>query len=97
MEILKLAGEVVTSERNSTLIANSKSGEDPDAKVKATVMEKAAAVVDKSLDKALIELGMSESEVASMNVSDKEKAYSERFYSYVSSFTGLIQDIKNSC
>ena len=49
MEILRLAGEVVTSERNSTLIANSKSGDDPDANSKATVLEKAASVVDKSL------------------------------------------------
>ena len=90
MEILKLAGEVVTSERNSTLIANSKSGEDPDAKTKASTLEKAAAVVDKSLDKALVELGMSESEVAGMNGSDKKKAYNETFYSYVSSYVASM-------
>ena len=90
MEILKLAGEVVTSERNSTLIANSKSGEDPDAKTKASALEKAAAVVDKSLDKALIELGMSESEVSGMNGSDKQKAYNESFYSYVSSYVASM-------
>ena len=90
MEILKLAGEVVTNERNSTLVANSKSGEDPDAKTKASALEKAAAVVDKSLDKALIELGMSESEVAGMNGSDKQKAYNESFYSYVSSYVASM-------
>ena len=90
MEILRLAGEVVTSERNSTLIANSKSGEDPDAKTKATVLEKAAAVVDKSLDKALIELGMSDSDVAGMNGSDKQKAYNESFYNYVSSYVASM-------
>jgi hypothetical protein len=90
MEILRLAGEVVTSERNSTLIANSKSGNDPDAKTKATALEKAAAVVDKSLDKALIELGMSDSDVAGMNGSDKQKAYNESFYNYVSSYVASM-------
>lgn len=90
MEILRLAGEVVTSERNSTLIANSKSGDDPDANSKATVLEKAASVVDKSLDKALIELGMSDAEVAGMNGSDKQKAYNETFYNYVSSYVASM-------
>lgn len=90
MEILKLAGEVVTSERNSTLIANAKSGDDPDAKTKATALEKAAAVVDKSLDKALIELGMSDSEIAGMNGSDKQKAYNESFYAYTSSYVASM-------
>ena len=90
MEILRLAGEVVTSERNSTLIANSKSGDDPDAKTKASVLEKAAAVVDKSLDKALIELGMSDAELAGMNENQKESAYSEKFYSYVSSYVASM-------
>ncbi len=90
MEILKLAGEVVTNERNSTLIANSKSGDDPDANSKATILEKAASVVGKSLDKALIELGMSDAEVAGMNGSDKQKAYNESFYSYVSSYVASM-------
>ncbi len=90
MEILKLAGEVITSERNSTLIANAKFGDDPDAKTKATALEKAAAVVDKSLDRALIELGMSDAEVAGMNGSDKQKAYNESFYSYSSSYVATM-------
>lgn len=90
MQILRLAGEVVTSERNSTLIANAISGADPNASTRATILEKAAAVVNKSLDAALIELGMSDDKVASMNDSQKEKAYSESFYNYVSSYVASM-------
>ena len=90
MEILRLAGEIVTSERNSTLIANSQSGSDPDASSKATTLEKAAKVVSKSLDNALIELGVSSAEVAGMNETQKEKAYNESFYSYVSSYVATM-------
>lgn len=90
MEILRLAGEIVTSERNSTLIANSQSGSDPDASSKATTLEKAAKVVSKSLDNALLELGVSSAEVAGMNETQKEKAYNESFYSYVSSYVATM-------
>ena len=60
MEVLRMAGEVVTSERNSSLVTKSVSGADPEGKEKAGTLEKAAKVVDKSLDKALKELGMSD-------------------------------------
>lgn len=86
IELLKLSGEVITSERNSTLIAKNIQGDDPDAKQKATAIEKAAAVADKSLDKALEYLGVSDNEIAKMNEGQKEKRYNETFYNYVNSF-----------
>ena len=90
IQILKLAGEVVTSERNSSLISKNVQGNDPDAVKKASLIEKVAKVADASLDKALTELGVSESEIQSMNQSEKEKRYSEKFYNYVSSFVGSM-------
>jgi len=94
MAVLQLAGEVVTTERNSTLIANSISGNDPDASSTASVIDKAAKVVDKSLDKALMELGMSSNEINSMNQKQKEKTYNETYQDYISSYVaGMLKGI----
>lgn len=90
MQLLRLTGEVVTSERNSALISKNIQGSDPDAVEKASFIEKIAAVADKSLDKALSQLGVDQSEIAQMNQSQKEKRYSENFYNYVSSFVGSM-------
>ena len=90
IELLRLSGEVITSERNSSLISKNIQGGDPDAAQKASIIEKAAAVVDKSLDKALQELGVSDGEISQLNQSQKEKRYNETFYNYVSSFVGSM-------
>lgn len=90
IQILKLSGEVVTSERNSALISKNIQGSDPDALTKASFLEKVATLADKSIDKALSELGVSDGEIASLNQSQKEKRYSENFYNYVSSFVGSM-------
>ena len=90
VQLLKLTGEVVTSERNSALISKNIQGSDPDAVEKASFLDKVATVADKSLDKALSELGVSETEIAQMNQTQKEKRYSENFYNYVSSFVGSM-------
>ena len=90
VELLRLTGEIVTSERNSALISKNIQGSDSDAIQKASFIEKVAAVADKSLDKALSELGVNQSEIAQMNQSQKEKRYSENFYNYVSSFVGSM-------
>ena len=50
VQLLRLTGEVVTSERNSALISRNIQGSDPDAIQKASFIEKVAAVADKSLD-----------------------------------------------
>lgn len=90
IEILRLAGESITSERASSLIVNAKSGNDPDAKQKASTLEKAKTLLDTSIDRALVELGMSENEVKKMNEGQKEKAYNESFRNYVSSFVSSM-------
>ena len=90
MELLRLSGEVVTTERNSALVSKNEQGEDPDAVKKASFIEKVATVADKSLDKALEELGVSQDEIASLNQTQKEKRYSENFYNYVSSFVASM-------
>lgn len=90
VQLLRLTGEVVTSERNSALISKNIQGSDPDAVEKASFLEKVATVADKSLDKALSELGVSETEISKMNQNQKEKRYSENFYNYVSSFVGSM-------
>lgn len=90
VQLLRLTGEVITSERNSALISKNIQGSDPDAVEKASFLEKVATVADKSLDKALSELGVSQTEIAQMNQSQKEKRYSENFYNYVSSFVGSM-------
>lgn len=94
IDILRLSGEQITSERSSTLIDRAVSGEDPDAQQKASMLQKALLVVDASLDRALAELGVSQSEIARMNQQEKERIYEETFYNYVSSFvSGLIRGI----
>ena len=74
VELLRLTGEIVTSERNSALISRNIQGSDSDAIQKASFIEKVAAVADKSLDKALSQLGVDQSEIAQMNQSQKRKA-----------------------
>lgn len=94
LNVLRLSNEQITSERSSTLIDRAVSGTDPDAKQKATMLDKATRIVDASLDKALSELGVSSSEIAKMNQQEKERVYEETFYNYVSSFvSGLIRGI----
>jgi len=90
IQILRLSGEVITSERNSALISKNIQGSDPDAVKKASFIEKVSTLADKSIDKALSELGVSEGEIAALNQSQKEKRYSENFYNYVSSYVGSM-------
>ena len=79
MNILRLAGEQITSGRGFTLLEDIIEGEDPDAKKKATMLQKAAKIADKSLDKALAALGVSEEEIAQMNQSKKKAVYEQTF------------------
>jgi hypothetical protein len=89
-ELLRLTGEVITSERNSSLISRNKQGNDPDAVQKASFIEKVSTLADKSIDKALKELGVSDTEISTLNQSQKEKRYNESFYNYTSSFVASM-------
>lgn len=92
MNILRLAGEQITSGRGFSLIEDIIDGEDPDAKKKATMLQKAAKVVDKSLDKALEALGVSSQEIAKMNESKKKAVYEQNFNQTTRSLVaGMLQ------
>ena len=82
MQIVRMMGEELESGRSSEIISDMTTGEDPDAKEKATKMQKASKIVDQSLDKALAYLGVSEEEIASMNEDKKKAQYQENFSSF---------------
>lgn len=88
IQILRLSGEEITSQRNSALISKNVQGSDPDAIQKASIIDKTLKVVDSSLDRALEELGVSQKEISQLNKTQKEKRYSEVFNNYVSSYVG---------
>ena len=82
MQIVRMMNEALTSSRSSEIMEDMISGEDPDAKTKASKLDKASKVVDKSLDKALIYLGVEDEEISKMNEEKKEAIYQEKYYSY---------------
>ena len=92
MNILRLAGEQISSGRGFTLLEDIIEGEDPDAKQKATMLQKAAKIADKSLDKALEALGVSGDEIAKMNQSKKKAVYEQNFNQTIRSLVaGMLE------
>ena len=92
MNLLRLAGEQITSGRGFTMLEDIIEGEDPDASHKAGMLEKAAKIVDKSLDKALEYLGVSEEDIAKMNQSKKQAVYEQNFDQTVKSLVaGMVK------
>ena len=90
--LLRMAGEQITSGRGFQLLEDIIEGEDPDAQEKATMLQKAAKVVDKSLDKALSELGVSDEEIRQMNASQKKAVYKQTANKTVRTLVaGMIQ------
>jgi hypothetical protein len=92
MELLRMAGEQITSGRGFTMLEEIIEGEDPDASQKASMLEKAARVIDKSLDNALEYLGVSAEEIDKMNASEKQVAYEQEFNQTVKSLVaGMVK------
>ena len=92
MELLRLAGEQISSGRGFQLIEDMVDGEDPDAKGKASILEKAAKLVDTSLDKALSALGVSDAEIHEMNEPKKKAVYEQNFNQTVRSLVaGMVK------
>ena len=92
MNLLRMAGEQISSGRGFQLLEDIIEGEDPDAKDKATMLEKAAKVADKSLDKALSALGVSDSEIQEMNTSKKKAVYEQNFNQTIRSLVaGMVK------
>ena len=92
MNLLRMAGEQITSGRGFTMLEDIIEGEDPDAASKASLLDKAARVASESLDKALAYLGVSEEEIAKMNQSKKQAVYEQEFNQTVKSLVaGMIK------
>ncbi len=94
MNLLRLSGEEIESGRAFSMLENLQIGEDPDAKRKATMLQKAGKIVDKSLDKALSYLGVSEEEIAKMNQAQKEAMYQQKFKQTI---TSLVAGMVKGC
>lgn len=92
MELLRMAGEQITSGRGFTILEDIIEGQDPDASSKASMLEKAAKVVDKSLDKALSYLGVTDEEIAKMNESKKKATFEQNFNETIKSVVaGMVK------
>lgn len=92
MNLLRMAGEQISSGRGFQLLEDIIEGEDPDAKEKATMLQKAAKVADKSLDKALAELGVSDSEIRAMNEGKKKAVYEQNYNQTIRSLVaGMVK------
>lgn len=92
MNLLRMAGEQITSGRGFEMIEDRIIGEDPDAKNKAGMLKKAMMVMDKSLDKALSALGMSDEEIQKLNESKKKAVFEQRYNESVRSFvSGMVK------
>lgn len=92
MNLLRLAGEQISSGRGFQLVEDIIEGEDPDAKKKASLLEKAAKLVDISIDKALETLGVPQSEIKAMNEGKKKAVYEQNFNQTVRSLVaGMIK------
>lgn len=92
MNLLRMAGEQISSGRGFQLLEDIIEGEDPDAKEKASMLDKAAKIADKSLDKALSALGVSDAEIRSMNEGKKKAVYEQNFNQTIRSLVaGMIK------
>lgn len=92
MNLLRMAGELISSGRGFQLLEDIIEGEDPDAQQKASMLDKAAKIADKSLDKALAELGVSEAEIKAMNETKKQAVYQQNFNQTIRSLVaGMVK------
>ena len=92
MNLLRMAGEQISSGRGFQLIEDIIEGEDPDAKEKASLIDKAARLADQSMDNALAAVGVPESEISAMNESRKNAVYQQKFNQTVRSLVaGMTQ------
>ena len=92
MNLLRMAGEQISSGRGFQLLEDIIEGEDPDAKEKASLLDKAAKLADKSMDNALAALGVPDSEIRSMNESKKKAVYEQNFNQTIRSLVaGMVK------
>lgn len=92
MNLLRMAGEQISSGRGFQLLEDIVEGEDPDAKDKASMLEKAARLADQSMDNALAALGVSDEEIRQMNTAKKKAVYEQNFNQTIRSLVaGMVK------
>lgn len=92
MNLLRLAGEQITSGRGFTMLEDIIEGEDPDVSKTASMLQKAGKVIDKSLDKALSYLGVSDKEIGDMNEDEKKVIFTQTYNETVKSLVaGMVK------
>lgn len=92
MNLLRMAGEQISSGRGFQLLEDIVEGEDPDAKDKASMLEKAARLADQSMDNALSALGVSDEEIKQMNTAKKKAVYEQNFNQTIRSLVaGMVK------
>ena len=94
MNLLRMAGESITSGRGFQMLEDIVEGQDPDAKKVATSLDKALKAADKSLDNALSALGVPASEIAAMNEPQKQVRFKQDFNQSVRS---LVAGMVHGC
>jgi len=92
MDLLRMAGEQITSGRGFTMLEDIIEGEDPDAVKKASMLAKAGRLMHESLDEGLASLGVSQGEIDKMNESEKQIVFQQNFNETIKSLVaGMVK------
>ena len=78
-EFIRAQGMKISSEEGLTVLDNYIDGTDPETQKKASFLQKLGKLANQSVDKALLELGVSQTEVSKMNQSAKEAMFREEY------------------
>jgi|TARA_B110000438_G_scaffold47939_1_gene48221 hypothetical protein len=78
-EFIRAQGMKISSEEGLTVLENYIEGTDPETQKKASFLQKLGKLANQSVDKALLELGVSQTEVSKMNQSAKEAMFREQY------------------
>jgi len=78
-EFIRAQGMKISSEEGLTILDNYIEGTDPETQKKASFLQKLGKLANQSIDKALIELGVSQTEVSKMNQGAKEAMFREEY------------------
>ena len=78
-EFIRAQGMKISSEEGLTILDNYIEGTDPETQKKASFLQKLGKLANQSIDKALIELGVSQTEVSKMNQGAKEAMFRDEY------------------
>ena len=78
-EFVRLQGMRIASEESAKYFEDFGQGTDPDTQKKASMLSKLKRLANEKVDNALIEMGVSRTEVSSMNQEQKEKMVEEEY------------------